>query len=399
MGHELGTRALWWHELADADRAALDPGLPVDLDRRPDLLVIGGGIVGLTVAVYCRRLGIDRILVIDGRRLTAGATGGTGGALAPELHQTSDPPWFVAHARRSLALYASLDDAWRGALGLHWGPRLVLSLDPEPTSTDRWDDRVEHLTSEQVTEFFPQLTYDSAGVLASNQGQAQPLRLAAALARHAGTIATGVTAVGFESAGGRTVRVHTSVGTLHPGAVVVATGSIAGPSAPVVQRRVKGHLLATGPLPFPLPCGIHADGLGFGPLPGGRMLAGGTRDDSDTPHVEPAVVGRIRAHVRRIVPDLGDVAVTHTWCCFRPTTADGMPVIDRLRGADNAWMSIGHGGTGILMAPVLGQALASWITGGRRPAVLDPYALTMAQRISRATPMIRRSRGSSPSCC
>jgi glycine/D-amino acid oxidase-like deaminating enzyme len=38
-------------------------------------------------------------------------------------------------------------------------------------------------------------------------------------------------------------------------------------------------------------------------------------------------------------------------------------------------MSVGHGGTGILMAPVTGQALATWIATGRRPPSLDVYRL------------------------
>jgi cation diffusion facilitator CzcD-associated flavoprotein CzcO len=41
--------------LTDAERAALDPGFPSDLNRRPDVLIVGGGIVGLATAVACQR--------------------------------------------------------------------------------------------------------------------------------------------------------------------------------------------------------------------------------------------------------------------------------------------------------------------------------------------------------
>jgi glycine/D-amino acid oxidase-like deaminating enzyme len=47
--------------------------------------------------------------------------------------------------------------------------------------------------------------------------------------------------------------------------------------------------------------------------------------------------------------------------------ADGQPVIDRVPGLDNAWVSAGHDGDGLLMAPATGQALATWITTGHQP--------------------------------
>ena len=52
-----------------------------------------------------------------------------------------------------------------------------------------------------------------------------------------------------------------------------------------------------------------------------------------------------------------------------------MPVIDRVPGVDNAWLSVGHFRTGLLMAPGTGHALAEWISSGKRPASLDAFEL------------------------
>jgi glycine oxidase len=100
---------LWASTVDPDDLAALAPGVPADLDRHPEVLVVGGGVIGLATAVYCRRAGTGRVLVIEAARLAAAASGGTGGALIPELHQLSDPPAFMALARASLALYRQLD--------------------------------------------------------------------------------------------------------------------------------------------------------------------------------------------------------------------------------------------------------------------------------------------------
>jgi hypothetical protein len=122
-----------WSSMADAaDRAALDPGVHDDLDRRPDVLVVGGGMVGLGTALFCRRAGLGRVLVIEARRLAAGASGGAAGLLVPELQWLGDPPGFVAFARSSLALYRRLDEELEGALGLRRRPTLLVLPDGPP---------------------------------------------------------------------------------------------------------------------------------------------------------------------------------------------------------------------------------------------------------------------------
>lgn len=366
---------LWSATLDPADHAALDPGVPDDLDRHPDVLVIGGGVIGLATALFCRRAGLGHVLVIEAQQLAAAASGGAGGALVPELHQLSDPPAFVALARSSLALYRRLDQEWDGALALRWRPALLLLPDSPAPSLRPWPG-VELLDTQQVAELEPDLARVPAALLAPDQAQVHPLRLAALLARQAGSVATGAAMTNLEVAGGRVVRVRTTVGDLHPGAVVLATGLAPEPWVRLPQRLVKGHLIATAPGRFRLRCGVHSPGGGFGSLPGGGLLAGGTRDEGDqSPQVRPEVVASIQRRLGELLPAAQGAALTHSWCCFRPATADGQPVIDQVPGLDNAWVSAGHDGTGLLLAPATGQALATWIATGRRAIGIDSFAL------------------------
>jgi glycine/D-amino acid oxidase-like deaminating enzyme len=367
---------VWADSLDAADHGVLDSGVPADLDRRPDVLVVGGGVIGLATAVFCRRAGFGRVLVIEAGRLAAGASGGAGGALAPDLHRLTDPPAFVQLARASLTLYRELDEHWDGVLKLRWAPRLILLPDGPPPSPEPWPG-ARLLGAEQVTELEPDLAGVPTALLTNDQAQVNPLRLAAMLARRAGSVATGIAMTSLQITGGRVVRVRTTTGDLHPGAVVLATGVAPEPWVRLPQRLVKGHLLATGPGRFHLRHGVHGPGGGVGPLPGGGLLAGGTRDEGDrSPHVRPDVVATIRRRVAALLPAARDTRLTHQWCCFRPATADGQPVIDRVPGVDNAWVSAGHNGTGILLAPATGQALASWIATGNRPAQVSSFALS-----------------------
>jgi glycine/D-amino acid oxidase-like deaminating enzyme len=377
----LGTSRLvqgtvWASTVDAADQAALDPGIPAHLDRHPDVLVVGGGVIGLATAVFCRHAGVGRVLVIEAARLAAAASGGAGGALAPALHQLSDPPAFVALARASLALYRQLDQDWDRALGLEWTAGLLLLPEGPPAGLPPWPG-VELLDSQQVAELVPALVPMPAGLLAHDQARVHPLRLAAALGRRAGSVATGVAMTDVQVAGGRIVRVRTTAGELHPGVVVFATGLAPQPWVRVPQRLVKGHLVATEPVEFRLGCGVHSPGLGVGSMADGGLLVGGTRDEGDrSPQVRPEVVQGIRRRLGELLPAAAQVRVRYQWCCFRPATTDGQPVIDQVPDLDNAWVSAGHDGTGLLMAPATGQALATWIATSWQPQEVASFGLS-----------------------
>jgi len=109
--------AVWTDELTADERAALAPGVPADLPRRPDVLVVGGGVIGLATAVACRDAGLGSVVVLEREdRLASAASGGNGGSIAPDMHALTDPPEFVAFGRASLARHVELDDRW--GLGL-----------------------------------------------------------------------------------------------------------------------------------------------------------------------------------------------------------------------------------------------------------------------------------------
>jgi len=370
-----------WRDTAGAGvLAALEPGVPPDLDRRPDVLVVGGGAVGLATAALCSRAGLGRVVVIERERLAAGASGSAAALLTPEAHVWTDPPPFVALARTSLQLLRALDAEWDGAIGvepLEWLVALpqALPLDAELGAL------VDVLDPEGAHAIEPELCDVPGALRIREQGRVHPLRLAAALAARAGTVATGVEMLGVTTAGGRVTAVRTSHGDVHPGAVVFATGLA--PTVPELcalampQRWVKGHLLATAPSPFRLRTAIAAlEGLVL-QLAGGEIVAGGTLDEGDhDPLVRDEVIAGIRKGLAALVPRTADLEIGHAWCCFRPTTADEQPVIDRAVGLENAWITCGHFRTGILMAAATGDVLARWIESGRPPDGVAPFALT-----------------------
>jgi glycine/D-amino acid oxidase-like deaminating enzyme len=397
---------VWDGRLDPAERAALRPGVPPDLPPTPDVLVVGGGVVGLAVAVACRRAGLGRVVVIErADRLASASSGSNSGAIAPDMHLMTDGPGFVAFGRTSRELYREWDADWGGALGL-W-PTRWLSLfppgqapavtrgppPPDPPVAGAVPDRagldragldravpdrpvvppeLRMLDAAEVGALEPDVRLPEGGraVLVEGQLGANPQRLVAALAGRAGQVATGLAARGVTVRGDRIVTVRTAAGDFAPGAVVLATGLLPPPwSAGVPQRWVKGHMLAVGPGPWRLGS-VLAGPLGGGtPLADGSVVCGGTFDEEDaSPAVRPEVADTLAAGLAAVLPATTGAAVTHRWCCFRPYIEGRQPVLDRLPGVANGWFAGGHFTTGVMMAAGTGAAVADWISGAAPPA-------------------------------
>jgi glycine oxidase len=360
--------AIWRAQLTPAERAALGRADGQVAGARPDVLVVGGGIMGVAAAAACVAAGIDSVLLIETGRLGAGATGGATGLLIPEPHQWSDPEPFVDLERASLERWRDLEQAVPGGVGLvevDW-----LGLAPHEGGFAAHQPRaVQWLNPGQVDELIPGLARPMEGALIRHQGRVNPLRALVRIAAGLPAVATGVAATGVTVAGGRITAVTTSAGTVGPGAVVFATGwppVLDGLTVDIPADRVKGHLLVTDPTPVRLP-GIVA------PLAtqieDGRLLAGGTFDVGDeTPAVQPEVIEAIMDSLAAVLPELRGLGVAWQWCCFRPRHPDRRPVIDRVPGLDNAWLTSGHFRTGILNAPATAAVLARWISAGEQPA-------------------------------
>jgi glycine oxidase len=370
------TGAIWRDQLSASERAVLGR---VDDDitgARPDVLVIGGGIVGVSTAFACADSGLGNVLLIETGRLGAGATGGATGLLIPEPHQWSDPEPFVELERAGLERWRDLEQALPGGVGLvelDW-----LGLAPhEGGYAPHQPAGVEWLNVSRVAELVPGLARPMEGALIHRQGRVNPLRAVARLAARLPAVATGVAATSVEISSNRIVSVGTSIGSISPGAVVFATGRppvLDGLPLHIPADRVKGHLLVTERTAVTLP-GIVA------PLAtqieNGQLLAGGTFDVGDeTPAVRPDVIDAIAAGLATVLPRLSGAGIAYQWCCFRPRHPDRRPVIDKVPGLDNAWLTSGHFRTGILNAPATAAVLSRWISADVPPAEAHTWSAT-----------------------
>jgi glycine oxidase len=366
--------AIWRDQLTPAERAELGRGAGVIPLAQPDILVVGGGIAGVATAAACHGAGLGSVLLIEAGRLGAGATGGAAGLLTPEPHEWSDPQPFVDLARASLDRWSELDQSVPGGVGLvelDW-----IGLAPDPGGfAPHLQPSVEWLDPGDVASLVPGLARPMAGALIRHQARVNPLRSLARLAAGLPAVATGIAAVSVTVRGERIVSVGTTSGAIQPGAVVFATGLpplLDGLSLDLPASQVKGHLLATEPTALRLPGTVAPVAT---QLEDGRLLVGGTFDTGDeTPQVRPEVIDSILSALYATLPAVRGLKAAYQWCCFRPRHPDGRPVIDRVPGLANAWLTSGHFRTGILMAPITAQVLCHWIATGQPPAEADAWS-------------------------
>ena len=350
--------AVWRDQLTPEERVALGRGDGQLLITGPDILVVGGGIMGVSIAAACNELGLGSVLLIDTGRLGSGATGGATGLLIPEPHVWSDPEPFVDLERASLERWRELEKALPDGVGLtevDW-----LGLAPHDSGFAAHQPRaVEWLNPGQVGDLIPGLARPMEGALIHRQARVNPLRAVVRVAAGLRFVATGVAATGVTIRGDKIVSVNTSEGVVTPGAVVFATGQppmLDGLPLDIPADRVKGHLLVTEPTPLRLP-GIVAPVATQ--IEDGRLLAGGTFDVGDeTPAVRQEVIDGIMAGLTAVLPELRGLGVAYQWCCFRPRhPVDHRPPV-RVPGLANAWLTSGHFRTGILNAPATASLLA-----------------------------------------
>jgi glycine oxidase len=370
------TGAIWRDQLTADERAVLGRADGGVAGARPDVLVVGGGIVGVATAFACAEAGVGTVLLIETGRLGAGATGGATGLLIPEPHQWSDPEPFVDLERASLQRWRDLQQSLPGGVGLvelDW-----LGLAPHDGGFAPHQPRdVEWLNPGQVANLVPGLARPMEGALIRRQARVNPLRAVARLAARLPAVATGVAATSVDISGGRVVGVGTSSGHVSPGAVVFATGRppvLDGLPVHIPSDRVKGHLLVTERTDVTLP-GIVAPVATQ--IENGQLLAGGTFDAGDeTPAVQPDVIDAITAGLAAVLPRLRGLGVAYQWCCFRPRHPDRRPVIDKVPGLSNAWLTSGHFRTGILNAPATAAVLCRWIAQDAPPVDARSWSAT-----------------------
>jgi glycine oxidase len=362
----------------------------------PDILIIGGGLIGCSLARELARAG-RRVVVVD-RGPNGIASTAAAGLLTPGLSDSPVGP-LEELCHRSAFLYESWVTELRseGAADVGFRRQGLLEVWTDPSLMNQQRRRLveqaraerpyQLLSGEEVRRREPAL--DAAvlgGVYYPDDAQVDPARLTrevARIAEAAGAVLRENEPV-YQLAWDRTrvKTVQTARTTYEPGCVVLTAGAWSGGLLQAVGlalpvRPVKGQMVLAdcraSPVSVPVSCG---DAL-LVPRPDGSLLLGVTLENVGfDDRVTIDGVCRILEGVRRLVPAVGALALARCWAGLRPASPDGLPFMGQLPPLKNLWVCTGHYRKGILLAPICARLMARSILDDRLDEALVPFKPT-----------------------
>ena len=346
-------------------------------------LIVGGGVIGTSIAYFLSARGAD-VVVIERRAIACAASGKSGGFLAMDW---CDGSHLMQLARRSFALHAELAEEHDG----DWGYRRMTTyggvmIDASSSASSRgqpgWlSSNISihgRLGSEGTTAQVQPAAF-TVGMMRAAEARGAELRLGTVT----GLLRRGQDVVGVDL-DGEALEGYAVVIAMGPWSILAAqwlplppvfglkghslvfeTGTAVPPEALFLEyEEAAGSILS--PEIFP-----RADGTTYvcaisseSPLPTDPGLV--VPDDG--------AIDRLKVVCDRVSPILASSSVLSSQACFRPVTEDGLPLIGAIPGAPGAFVATGHSVWGILNAPATGEAVAELILDDATRAVdLSPF--------------------------
>lgn len=375
------------------------------MSERADVVVVGGGILGMSIAYALTRLG-RAVTLLEERTIASGTTGASFAWL--NATAKADDAHYHKLNRRGVEKHLALAAAWgENAIGLdgtgsiHWshpsaadgGPATVLARGEQLAD---WDYPIVGLDRAALQALEPHVDFPdcSAGFLAPLDrwldAPRMVRRMAEATRDDGGDIREGAPVTGFVFDGDIVVGVDAPPYRIVAPTVVLATGTALPTLAalarrslarPLPVRSMPGLLVdtATAPRAWLRHVVYFPDGAGFHMRPTGEGLSLGADDidaDHAAPHQDSLLVGatallhRASAYLPGF-PALELAATADARIGVRPMPEDGLPIVGPLADAPGVYIAATH--SGITLGPHLGDLIASEVALGETQTDLDPY--------------------------
>lgn len=359
-----------------------------------DAIIIGAGIIGLSLAIELKKQGL-RVLVVEKGELGREASWAAGGMLVdnaeetrPELRELATAsagiyPEFVHELQDESGLKIDLRSVGTIVLTrVEMGPRAAAGGQSPATTQDCSLPR-------PLAELEPALQADASTARFLKESCVDPRDLTAAaiaVARHRGIdFSSGDRVLEVVVANGTACGVRTNKSQFNAGIVVNCAGAWAGQIGPYPfpARPVKGQMLCVIlPQKELVRHVVRTLGRTSGRTPDvyliprsdGRMLIGATAEEAGfDKQIVPETVQRLRQAAIDLVPRLTEARILEAWAGLRPGTPDGLPILGSTP-TPGYFVATGHFRDGILLAPVTAKVMAHLMTGQWQPIDLSEFS-------------------------
>jgi glycine oxidase len=332
-----------------------------------DVIVIGGGIIGLTLARELRKRNLS-VLVVERGEAGHEASRAAAGMLADSGDET--PAELRPLASASALMYPEFAHELEDESGSH------VDLRSEGTivfESDRHGQRHSSriaLANKELLELEPWLRPPSAHAFLLEERSVDPRALVEAglkACKHRGVdIASGAAVVSIDLDQGRAAGVTTAKTKYCSSTVVNCAGAWAGQLPPhhFSTRPVKGQMLAVAlPTRTFLRHVIRSSEVYLVPRSSGRLLIGATVEEAGfDKRTDAATIHRLHQAALGMFPGLEQARILEDWAGLRPGTPDGLPILGATP-TPGYFVATGHFRDGILLAPITARVMAQIVAG------------------------------------
>jgi len=360
-----------------------------------DIVIIGGGITGLSTAYFLAQKGQAQVVLLEKDLLAQASTGLCVGG----IRQQFTHPANILLSQETIRFLEKFKKDSQTDIGFHQVGYLFLAqkqktwedfLDSVPIQR-AYNVPVEVLSPGEIKERWPYLRVDDlmGGTFGPDDGYVDPYQLAMALAnraRDSGALILENTEVKeILIRQNRVEGVETTQGTVSAQKVVNAAGAwgrkiaqMAGIDLPV--RPFRRQVFATKPFdaaPQPVPMVIDQDTLSYFRGDGPGLLLG-MSDPSEPPsfftHVDRSFLEKVIVHAVHRAPILGKAKILRGWGGLYAITPDENPIIGEIPEVKGFVCATGFSGHGFQHGPSVGRILSELLLKGDTQFDLSPFA-------------------------
>lgn len=366
------------------------------MSRSSKIVVVGGGVIGCSIAWHLAREGAG-VILLEERDIAAAASGASAGGVRQQGRDPREMPLALA----AIARWADLERELDADLHYYREGHLVACEQESKLPVARQsvtDQRalgleIEYVDGPDLRDLCPGLAeHVVAGTYTPTDGHANPeltTRTFADAARRAGAeVRTGVAARKLTHTSHRVTGVETSEGIELADHVVLAAGAwtreLVAPLGIDLPLEPAGlQMILSRPMPKLLRQVVGAYGrpLSLKQLRDGNyLIGGGWPGDFDmisgvgTTRSESIAGSRETASA--IFPVLNGMEIERSWVGIEAIAVDEIPVIDRVPGYEDCTVAAGFSGHGFALSPIVGQLVAESVLEGQPSISLDAFSAT-----------------------
>ncbi len=359
-----------------------------------EVVIVGGGVIGLSIARALAMRGVRDVLLIEKNELGREASWAAGGILAPQVEAGKRDDFFrLACASRDMYRDFAAELVAESGIDVEFDTTGTLYVGFDDQDEIELRRRLEWQRTERLRVVW--LSGDearreerclSAAVRCAlrfpDDYQIENRKLLAALIqanRNRGVRElTKCEALGLTAAQGEISGVETSLGRISTRKVVMAAGawsSIIDLPDSIFVEPIRGQMLCFKTEPQFARHVIYSSRGYLIPRHDGRLLAGSTAERAGfDKRLTEEGVRTIKSLAREISPVLVGLPLLDSWAGFRPRARGGLPVLGASERVKGLFYATGHFRNGILLAPVTGELIADEITEGSRPSLLEAFS-------------------------